>query len=102
MTCKTSEANRGTPPVVNPILTGSPDELETTVKPLTITVKLIDPVPPTKILGLLSVSPWSADKVCPDVTGKLPVAFVNGIFPESSLNNVISTPVVALFVKITL
>ena len=47
-------------------------------------MKFIDPVPITPTVAKGAVFPWSPDRVCPEVTGKLPVASINGIFPSLS------------------
>jgi hypothetical protein len=59
-------------------------------------------VPVIETVGLLDVSPWSAERVCPEVTGKLPVAFVNGIGPDESEKPDIWAPTVVPFTNTVL
>lgn len=99
MTTKTSDDNNGTPPEVTEIGTGNADDPDITLPPLTKTVKLIVPLPVIVNTGLLSVVPCIAYKVCPVVTGKLPVDSLNGMFPESSVN-VDNVPIVELLINV--
>lgn len=102
MNCNTSDANKGADALVTPIVSGIALVCEYKTTPLIVTVKVTDPEPDIVIWGSVDVSPWSAERVCPEVTGKLPVAFVNVIGPDTSKKSDICALVVVLFVKITL
>jgi hypothetical protein len=78
-----SEADNA-PPKFADKLAGREELLGELGTPFRVIMMFIDPVPVTPMEAPSAVFPWSPDRVCPEVTGKLPVASINGIFPSLS------------------